>query len=557
MLIKRIRLVNFRSFLDREFIFTDGLNLLVGPNGAGKSTVFEAIGTVVFNSPKTSLKDAISKGKDYGSIYLEFDDYKVRRSFGSLIEYVLETPEGRYEGKETVISKLSQLLGIPNLESFWYDVLTIKQFAKLRPFDGTPNERLLLFGRILGIERYEQEFNYLKDVLSYGKKLLDQTEAEIELTTAFNERQEQYNQTVRTEKERLPDLYKKLAEARTRLSKAEDASQRMKHLIEAQAVRTHLLGYLEQLELKALIPAGNKREYERVLSKYNAEIAQYRIDQGRIANQRESIDKKIAYLKKIQAKCPVCGGPLSVDQRDQMIAELQTERNELREPVMPPPPPDRPQRWDDDGLEQEIERVKTTLREQPPIPELPTANDLTELAREVANLSQTVDTILKLEEGELKDLGESRNTLKLYRDAYDQIELYRKGVKDKISTIPVEARRVISNKANSLYQNFMEGHHEVSLTLDSSYGIIATIRGQEVPFASLGGAESVTAALAVRLAIAHYLARDLNLLFLDEATDALDKTAQEQMVRIVEELEGQVFVITHENVFTKGNVVEI
>lgn len=43
MILKRLRLFNFRGFQEQSFLPESGLNLLTGPNGAGKTTLLEAL----------------------------------------------------------------------------------------------------------------------------------------------------------------------------------------------------------------------------------------------------------------------------------------------------------------------------------------------------------------------------------------------------------------------------------------------------------------------------------------------------------------------------------
>lgn len=555
-MLKRIRVLNFRNQTDKTYEFSQGLNLLVGPNGAGKSSIFEAIGIVLFDSPKTSLKDAIQRGKDYATIYLDFNDCKVRRSFGSLIEYVLETPEGTYEGKDTVVAKLSELLGVPDLKSFWHDVLTVKQFGKLRPFDATPNERLLLFGRILGIQRYEDEFKFLKDVLVIGKKEVDALTDKLETLANQNLKAHEENAAIREDKATLPALNKMLAEAVTELSEQQTQIALVERIAENEATLRQLTAYLNQLLEKQRIPAGSRKLYEQQKQAYRVDQNRVQMEMGEYIYTKNTLEQRLLALRETDGACPVCGSDLDKDQRDVLVARTEQEIAALKRPVFEVMEPNLPRRWDDDGLEQEIAAVKMEIA-CIPAQRVVQVSDVTKVAQRVAELEHRIKRIEERELIEEVDLTGLTTQLAVCKEAYDSLELYRKEVKTRISTIPVVARDAISRKADALYQKFMEGHHSVGLTLDSSYGIEATIRGAIVPFGSLGGAESVTAALAVRLAIRHYLAERIDLLLVDEATDALDKQAQEQMVRIIEELDGQVIVITHENIFMKGNVIEL
>src|SRR3972149_4680523 len=56
MLIKKIHLNNFRSYVNKTFEFSPGTTLIVGANTAGKSNLLEAIFLLAFGkSPRADL----------------------------------------------------------------------------------------------------------------------------------------------------------------------------------------------------------------------------------------------------------------------------------------------------------------------------------------------------------------------------------------------------------------------------------------------------------------------------------------------------------------------
>ncbi len=59
MILRRLRLRNFRCFREVTLSFPEGLVAIVGPNGAGKSTIFEAVAWTLFGS-------AMSRTRDFG-----------------------------------------------------------------------------------------------------------------------------------------------------------------------------------------------------------------------------------------------------------------------------------------------------------------------------------------------------------------------------------------------------------------------------------------------------------------------------------------------------------
>lgn len=68
-MISKIRLQQYRSYLDQEFELSKGVNIVVGPNASGKTNLLEAIMVVCTGrSYRASDKDLIMGGKDWARI---------------------------------------------------------------------------------------------------------------------------------------------------------------------------------------------------------------------------------------------------------------------------------------------------------------------------------------------------------------------------------------------------------------------------------------------------------------------------------------------------------
>ncbi len=91
-MIKKLKLKNWRSHLDSEFSFSEGVNALIGIMGSGKTSVLQAISFALFGnfpqlqSKKLKLEDMIMKKphkKDKAEIELDFHangkDYSIKR----------------------------------------------------------------------------------------------------------------------------------------------------------------------------------------------------------------------------------------------------------------------------------------------------------------------------------------------------------------------------------------------------------------------------------------------------------------------------------------------
>lgn len=76
MIIKRLRVQNFRNYGDLDCIFEPGLNMIIGENAQGKTNVLEAIYSACTGRSFRTRddKDMIQFNKDYARIHLDLEE---------------------------------------------------------------------------------------------------------------------------------------------------------------------------------------------------------------------------------------------------------------------------------------------------------------------------------------------------------------------------------------------------------------------------------------------------------------------------------------------------
>src|SRR5574343_1589156 len=87
-MIKTLKLTKFRQHVDRQFDFTDGLQLLKAPNEGGKSTTIESILFALYGSRtlRDSLAQCVTLGHKENELKVELvievdgTEYLYRRS---------------------------------------------------------------------------------------------------------------------------------------------------------------------------------------------------------------------------------------------------------------------------------------------------------------------------------------------------------------------------------------------------------------------------------------------------------------------------------------------
>lgn len=127
MIVKGIRLKNFRKFEDASFTFKPGINLIVGNNASGKTTIVQAIGFAVYGETLTGLnlrqllRHDAQKLSDFGyvKLYLEnSEELWISRE----IKTVNNTPTQRIflSGEEVTTSNINAIKKIfPEKELFY------------------------------------------------------------------------------------------------------------------------------------------------------------------------------------------------------------------------------------------------------------------------------------------------------------------------------------------------------------------------------------------------------------------------------------------------------
>ncbi|MDA3792679.1 MAG: DNA replication and repair protein RecF [Elusimicrobia bacterium] len=83
MLLKKLKLVNFRNYKNRDFNFSDGINIITGKNGVGKTNILESIFLLsTSTSHKTNLKKYLVNRDENGfAVIARLQENKVKYNF--------------------------------------------------------------------------------------------------------------------------------------------------------------------------------------------------------------------------------------------------------------------------------------------------------------------------------------------------------------------------------------------------------------------------------------------------------------------------------------------
>jgi len=190
MILKSLRLKNFRKFQDSYIEFPDGVTGVVGLNGAGKSTIFEAVawtlyGPVAARTSADQIKRDGAKHSDPCRIELDFifgdDNYRIVREMSgkNLTASATATVNGTLaaNGAEVVSRFIQKKLGM-DFKSFYTSI-----FAKQKELNAlssmNPSERRPLILRMLGINALDEIIADIRSDTKNKKDLVEKLELDL------------------------------------------------------------------------------------------------------------------------------------------------------------------------------------------------------------------------------------------------------------------------------------------------------------------------------------------------------------------------------------------
>ncbi len=370
-MITKIRLKNWKSHLDSEFDFTEGVNALIGINGAGKSSVLDAISFALFgtfpnhSNRKVGLDDLIMgrpAKKEEAEVYLEFSSagkkYSVLRKVkagkgtiqaevrgdGRLIEV---NPKGVTEHIEKVLQIDYPLFS----KAVYSEQNNIDYFMTL-----AKGKRMQEIDKMLGIDRFESVRNSAGSIKNIVQaKLAEKIRLLSELKREGIESKIQAASTniadlENSKKTADRELYlvnAHISEINGKLSEAEAKEKRFleveKRLAELKSAYREIWFSLQEkfALLKSLEKAAVLIEAEKTKTaileignsiKADKEILEsHRNKAANLNAEIKTISLSLSDLEKIKGpKCPVCENEIVAEKKTILKASRQKKLEELK-----------------------------------------------------------------------------------------------------------------------------------------------------------------------------------------------------------------------------------
>nr|3AUX_A Chain A, DNA double-strand break repair rad50 ATPase [Methanocaldococcus jannaschii]3AUY_A Chain A, DNA double-strand break repair rad50 ATPase [Methanocaldococcus jannaschii]3AUY_B Chain B, DNA double-strand break repair rad50 ATPase [Methanocaldococcus jannaschii]3AV0_B Chain B, DNA double-strand break repair rad50 ATPase [Methanocaldococcus jannaschii]5DNY_B Chain B, DNA double-strand break repair Rad50 ATPase,DNA double-strand break repair Rad50 ATPase [Methanocaldococcus jannaschii DSM len=184
MILKEIRMNNFKSHVNSRIKFEKGIVAIIGENGSGKSSIFEAVFFALFGAGSNFNYDTIiTKGKK--SVYVELDfevngnNYKIIREYDSGRGGAKLYKNGKpYATTISAVNKaVNEILGVDRnmfLNSIYIKQGEIAKFLSLKP-----SEKLETVAKLLGIDEFEKCYQKMGEIVKEYEKRLERIEGEL------------------------------------------------------------------------------------------------------------------------------------------------------------------------------------------------------------------------------------------------------------------------------------------------------------------------------------------------------------------------------------------
>ena len=195
MILRKLRLVNFRRYTDSSFEFNDKTNFINGDNGSGKTSVLEAIHYLSLTKSFRTNNDAesINYQNDFFNIFGEFSD---RSDHEILFNMNFTKSEGRsFLLNKTRIKKYTDIVG--------YAPVVILTPGLQKITEGGPSERRNFINRIVS----QADHDYFINLLEYKRRL---SQRNIVLNQYRNKNNYHYDTYFDAQDEILSELGQKL-----------------------------------------------------------------------------------------------------------------------------------------------------------------------------------------------------------------------------------------------------------------------------------------------------------------------------------------------------------
>jgi exonuclease SbcC len=504
MILKRLRLHNFRSFAHADLSFGAEQNYVVGNNWQGKSSLVEAIAFALFGSdafPRRLAGSAVkaehllNDGASSGWVELGFvvgdDEYTLNRRLPRTQVALHVNGKPLATGKKPVDEKLQDLLAVD--AKFFANVFYADQDDLRKSFDLTPGERQLFIERLIGQEVWRERIEALRKAEKHLRAFIQDLAS---------------------------GRFGAFIEELDSLSlESVNAARELKDL-NAQIVT-----------LAKTAPMGI-RELRAKKKGADGKIAKLQHQETKLEGEHGFLERLIEGLA--SGMCPTCAQAVPAKARKGRLAvlrkQLKDNSSKLREVQT------ALSQLDEDFEEEDYEGAEDALFEVHGLKERASA-----LAREQA---RRVEREKRLR-GQAKVFGKKPQQHQRAQAEVEFLDRLSAAIDMHRATLRERVVNELVVAMNNLLARFHDGDFDAEARIGSGMDLQVKLHGREVPLYNLSGAAKDLFAIALRYGLMRVAARKIDFLVLDEPTRHMDPTNIRQLRTVLDGLgDRQLVVVT-------------
>jgi len=318
MIIKNIKLENYRRFTALELEFPENLIGIIGKNGTGKSTIIEAIGWVLYGNrlgrtEKQDIRTQSSDEKDICSVEMEFSygghEYRIIRKLkgkNAISEAAVyrdgnSVPEAVQDrGVNEYVEKLLQL----NYDSFTTSVFAQqKDLAKLSTF--RPEERRQSINRLIGLDKIDEARVLVRQDRNKKQNFLAGKESNLKNIDELKEQKQELEKQKQGKEKKAGELLKDVENKTHLLNESKKEFEKQNMIKDEYSKLETLLGkLLSRLNENEKMLTRSKTEWrdiitaEHTLGSVHKELARF----DDIKNQKDKMDQFAVQFTSLKSK---------------------------------------------------------------------------------------------------------------------------------------------------------------------------------------------------------------------------------------------------------------
>lgn len=511
MILKELRLENFRSYEKASVEFSPDQNYFFGKNWQGKSSIMDAIGFAFFGKTifpsriagsAVKVDNIVREGAKKGSVDLTFEhggkEYNlVRECPDTTVEL---TCEGKTLGESatTVKEALSEKFGLDN--KLFANVFYSEQDDLRRILDSNPEERKVFIEMLL-------DFGYLKDVKMSAKHAYNDLDDFIEEITSGN---------IKTVMDLIRDVAKQVEEKEKVVDGLVKEVERESKPKEKVSDISKRLGEGER-KTKELLEKKSKTENE---SDYTIDI-----------------------LKSIKTgKCPTCRQAIPVDLQLTLTHELKDRIAELERKI---------KTLGTDYSKANDEWISASAAHDGAVTREQRLSDLQFTKRQNELELRQLKTSLEKYEKQYKAFANKKKVLDRINMEKQFLEDFQLAVEGFRDSLRKNMTGDLENGVNHFMSQFTDNDFDAKLRINDEFGFEVMLHNRPSPIFNMSGAAKDILALAIRYGLYRIAARDVNFILFDEPTRHMDSTNTLKLKQAFNEMrDQQVIVITvHDEFF--------